>query len=443
MLQIRLNKGASLDGGTGSKPLPGETVTVACPDHLVLADLPVAKGLGFATAASNVKIVGRRSRRQLAERVHFCVRCDFPIAVYGRLIPCDHAFCLDCARSDSICYLCDERIHKIQTVKLMEGIFICAAPHCLKSFMKKSEFESHIHENHGDLLQPNMKKEEMSEAEVSGNKQSSTLDTTLRGPPRPGFPSSSNHQLNDRDDKARRQQPRDQPPLRPLMQPKLPPYYGQAHPSDSQPDNRAMSLDGPGQTRMQQHNVDTQGGTQQDFGQFPDKQQQGILPDPQREYPPMYPQQPPNFPMPVNGNPMMMGPPPFGFPPFPSDGAPPFYGAPGPYEVSRSDSIGEGGSEQGSVLGFAGGPSGPVNFPEVFPRPWNGGPSNIPFEAVQGGQGMATPQGIPPPPPPPPGPPPAHLMQHKHGYYSGDASNDGKSYGWQSERHDGFGSSQD
>lgn len=86
MLQIRLNKGASLDGGNGATSLPGETVTVACPDHLVLADLPVAKGLGSATAASFVKIVGRRSRRQLAERVHFCVRCDFPIAIYGRLV---------------------------------------------------------------------------------------------------------------------------------------------------------------------------------------------------------------------------------------------------------------------------------------------------------------------------------------------------------------------
>ena len=88
MIQIRLNKGpsGSLDGGSGVKSLPTETVTVACPDHLVLADLPVAKGLGSATCAARVKTVGRRSRRHLGERVHFCVRCDFPIAVYGRLV---------------------------------------------------------------------------------------------------------------------------------------------------------------------------------------------------------------------------------------------------------------------------------------------------------------------------------------------------------------------
>jgi len=88
MLQIRLNKGSSVDGNAGAKSSPAEMVTVACPDHLILADLPVAKGLGSATAASAVKIVGRRSRRQLGERVHFCVRCDFPIAIYGRLVHC-------------------------------------------------------------------------------------------------------------------------------------------------------------------------------------------------------------------------------------------------------------------------------------------------------------------------------------------------------------------
>ena len=86
MLQIRLSKTPSTDGAGVVKPLPVDTVTVACPDHLILADLPVAKGIGAAITASLVKTVGRRSRRQLGDRVHFCVRCDFPIAIYGRLV---------------------------------------------------------------------------------------------------------------------------------------------------------------------------------------------------------------------------------------------------------------------------------------------------------------------------------------------------------------------
>lgn len=96
MLQIRLSKAPASEGSAGLKLSPVETVTVACPDHLVLADLPVAKGIGAATAASLVKTLGRRSRRQLGERVHFCVRCDFPIAIYGRLVITHYSYMVAC-----------------------------------------------------------------------------------------------------------------------------------------------------------------------------------------------------------------------------------------------------------------------------------------------------------------------------------------------------------
>nr|GEY71131.1 E3 ubiquitin-protein ligase Hakai [Tanacetum cinerariifolium] len=82
MLQIRLSNKATAASESGG----GETVTVACPDHLNIAELPVAKSLGLAAyGVTLVKTVGRRSRRPLGERVHFCVQCDFPIAIYGRL----------------------------------------------------------------------------------------------------------------------------------------------------------------------------------------------------------------------------------------------------------------------------------------------------------------------------------------------------------------------
>lgn len=105
MLQIRLSNkaapsetgaaaAAGVGAGAGGAKLPsGETVTVACPDHLVLAELPVAKSLGSANGVTLVKTLGRRSRRPLGERVHFCVQCDFPVAVYGRLV-CSYYICL-------------------------------------------------------------------------------------------------------------------------------------------------------------------------------------------------------------------------------------------------------------------------------------------------------------------------------------------------------------
>ena len=140
-------------------------------------------------------------------------------------------------------YRCDERIQKIQTIKMMEGIFICAAPHCLKSFLKKTEFESHIHETHADLLQRNAEREDGNESEAVSTKQSTASESTARAPPRPIFSPNSSSQVHDREDKTRYPQPRDHQPPRATIQQKPPPspFYGQVqnHPSES-----GQSLDG-------------------------------------------------------------------------------------------------------------------------------------------------------------------------------------------------------
>ncbi|KAM7526462.1 hypothetical protein LguiA_016364 [Lonicera macranthoides] len=351
--------------------------------------------------------------------------------------PCEHAFCLDCARSDSLCYLCDERIQKIQTIKLMEGIFICAAPHCLKSFLKKTEFESHIHSTHPDLLGHNTKKD-VTEAEV---RKPTASDSTVQAPLRAVLSPSSNSQIHDREDyKSHR---REQPPTRVVIQPKsTPALYGQSQNHvDPQPgNNRAQSFDGPSpQNRFPQQSFDTQ---------------------------------PPNYAVPVNSN-FALAPPPFGYPPFAPNGPQPFYSS--PFEMMRPESAPEGGSEQGSVLGFPPGPAGGMNFSENYPRgPWNIGPNGMHSESAppmvqtdsQGGvalfqgdygrnQGVLPspnsgnpmdPKGILAPQPFPPPPPPPHLAHVKRGnFYPGDmAAHDGQGgFGWQHEKRDSFGSGQD
>ncbi|KAL3531734.1 hypothetical protein ACH5RR_005255 [Cinchona calisaya] len=493
MLQIRLRKPTS-DGG-GSKPLPADTVTVACPDHLVLSDLPVAKSLGSPAATALVKTVGRRSRRQLGERVHFCVHCNLPIAVYGRLNPCEHVFCLDCARSDSFCFICDERIQKIQTIKLMEGIFICAAPHCLKSFLKKSDFESHILETHADLLHPNAEKEG-NDSDVANMRKPAASDSTVQAPPRPIFSLHSNPQVHDRE--AQRPQFRDHPTPRLVMQPKAMPAFPvqiQNHSSEQPFDNNpppGFDRFGP-QNHFAQQVFDSPGGMRPEPNQIPDKQQ-GIIPEsPFPEYA-MQSLQPPGFVVPVNVNPGLV-PPQFGYPHFMPNGAQPFYGA--PYEMGRPESTPEVGSEQGSLLGFPPGPAGGVNFAESYPRPWGLGPAVGNFETSAAMEGFMTsasdPQGrpavfhgdygrntgalpsnlpLPPPvnkgmenghtgtsmdprdgkgilaqpplplPPPPPFPP--HLGQVKRGkFYSNEKNDDGQGFGWPNEKRDSFGSNQD
>ncbi|KAG6399840.1 hypothetical protein SASPL_141325 [Salvia splendens] len=449
MLQIRLSKPASESGAT-AKPVPVDTVTVACPDHLVLADLPVAKGLGTASATAVIKSVGRRSRRQLGERVHFCVRCDFPVAIYGRLSPCEHAFCLDCARSHSLCYLCDERIQKIQTIKLMEGIFICAAPRCLKSFLKKSEFEMHINDVHADLLHPN-KEKEGNESEAMSARKPSASDTTVQAPLRPIFSPHSSSQVHDREDKAQLPQSRDQPPLKPAAQQRpTPSFPGQApdHPSEhpdgipSHPFDRATSQNHFPRQTFEGHG---QSGSRQDS---------------------------------VNPN-SGPAPPQYGYPPYAADGMQPYFGA--PYGMPRPDSAPEGGQGQGSLLGFPPSPAGPMNFPQNYPQ-WNAVPGSVPLEPPMVSQGSmdgfmnVDPQGrgffqndygqnagnksleqqrqggnfvdprdgkgiLAPQPlhlPPPPLRPPPHLPQGSS--YSGDGNHDGPpGFSWPAERRDSFG----
>lgn len=379
MLQIRLSNKATAASESGG----GETVTVACPDHLNIAELPVAKSLGLAAnGVTLVKTVGRRSRRPLGERVHFCVQCDFPIAIYGRLIPCEHAFCLDCARSDSSCYLCDDRIQKIQTIKMMEGIFICAAPHCLKSFLKKIDFEAHVHAVHADLINSTPQKDG-NESEAVSARKPTTSDSTVQAPtPRP---------VQDGEERT----PRSQPPPRPLVQPKL---------NQPQTDNRPHGFDGP----------------------MAGDQQQGIISQaPYAQYP-LNALQPPNFVVPVNPN--VMGPTSFGQPPYVGGQAP------------------EAGVEQGALLGYPQpwnvGPNGAPFDPSMIMNQGGFFQGTPPPNIAQGGNANDLRDGrgnlLPPPPTLAP-----QFTQMSGNFYGGDSNNHGQGYGWQQDKRDSFGNGQD
>ncbi|KAJ0714739.1 putative transcription factor interactor and regulator LIM family [Helianthus annuus] len=232
MLRIRLrNKAAAAESGSGAKPATGETVTAACPGHLVLAELPVAKSIGSASGVTLVKTVGQKSSRPLGQRVHMCAQCDFPIAIYGRMIPCEHALCLDCARSGSTCFLCEERIQKIQTVKMMEGMFLCSAPLCLKSFLNKADFKAHVHAHHPELLNSKPQKDGNGPVAAS-TKEPKTSDSTVLAPiPKPA---------EDGEDRTQWSQPQPPAPIRSLMQPNP---------------NPSNAMDRPTTMHMQQPNL--------------------------------------------------------------------------------------------------------------------------------------------------------------------------------------------
>ena len=39
------------------------------------------------------------------QRAHCCSCCECPIVIYGRLTPCLHAFCLQCASGMEACFM--------------------------------------------------------------------------------------------------------------------------------------------------------------------------------------------------------------------------------------------------------------------------------------------------------------------------------------------------
>jgi hypothetical protein len=49
--------------------------------------------------------VGHIHQRKAGSQAHFCITCSFPVAVFGRLYPCLHAFCIACASEMSDCYM--------------------------------------------------------------------------------------------------------------------------------------------------------------------------------------------------------------------------------------------------------------------------------------------------------------------------------------------------
>lgn len=59
----------------------------AVPLNVAGIDVPILRGLGISSVEAYVAtFVGSKVRRQPGDKVHVCVRCNFPIAVYGRLV---------------------------------------------------------------------------------------------------------------------------------------------------------------------------------------------------------------------------------------------------------------------------------------------------------------------------------------------------------------------
>lgn len=99
-----------------------------------------------------VKLIGEKV---FDPQIHLCEKCQYPILVYGRMLPCKHVFCLDCAKKyEKVCPRCDSRVVRIEQSAL-GTVFICthgAPKHsingCRRTYLSKRDLQAHIAHRH-------------------------------------------------------------------------------------------------------------------------------------------------------------------------------------------------------------------------------------------------------------------------------------------------------
>lgn len=87
--------------------------------------------------------------------IHCCDKCNAPILIYGRMIPCKHVFCLTCAENDNkVCPRCQEKIIRIEKTGV-GTVFMCTFggtrygnTGCRRTYLSQRDLEAHINHRH-------------------------------------------------------------------------------------------------------------------------------------------------------------------------------------------------------------------------------------------------------------------------------------------------------
>ena len=92
--------------------------------------------------------------------IHNCDKCDKPILIYGRMIPCKHVFCFKCAQSERTqCPRCKDKVVRVEQAGL-GSIYMCShggsrygSNGCRRTYLSQRDLQAHIQHRHLRLLQ--------------------------------------------------------------------------------------------------------------------------------------------------------------------------------------------------------------------------------------------------------------------------------------------------
>ncbi|XP_047658608.1 E3 ubiquitin-protein ligase Hakai isoform X1 [Tachysurus fulvidraco] len=102
--------------------------------------------------------------------VHFCDKCGLPIKIYGRMIPCKHVFCYDCAvlyekKSDKTCpglslYSCTDPVQRIEQCQ-RGSLYMCSIVQgCKRTYLSQRDLQAHINHRHMRAGKPGVSRTE-------------------------------------------------------------------------------------------------------------------------------------------------------------------------------------------------------------------------------------------------------------------------------------------
>ncbi|XP_070557485.1 E3 ubiquitin-protein ligase Hakai-like [Ptychodera flava] len=100
----------------------------------------------------NLSLIGEKV---VDPMIHCCDTCQLPILIYGRMIPCKHVFCFDCAKgTDKNCPRCGDSVQRIEQSHL-GSIFVCTyggnkhgGSGCRRTYLSQRDLQAHINHRH-------------------------------------------------------------------------------------------------------------------------------------------------------------------------------------------------------------------------------------------------------------------------------------------------------
>uniref|UniRef100_G3U347 RING-type E3 ubiquitin transferase n=1 Tax=Loxodonta africana TaxID=9785 RepID=G3U347_LOXAF len=113
------------------------------------------KDFGYLLENCKINIIGEKDDLL----VHFCDKCELPIKIYGRIIPCKHAFCYACAvlygeKGKKVCPGCSYPVLRIEEYR-RGSIFMCSTvERCKRTYLSQRDLKAHIEHRHKRAGEP-------------------------------------------------------------------------------------------------------------------------------------------------------------------------------------------------------------------------------------------------------------------------------------------------